>query len=213
METVRKILERKWKLIHQTFWFDRDNFEFLFDDFKEHLMETTELKGILSKLQEKKVIPSDFFKNKNENSSWRKIKDEYSDPIRDDFKLIERIYVFILNEIDFIKTKGNNEIKKETERLCFDENKSCLSYRNHTIKIRKFSDQYHALRIILKEPEEYIKEWFFSELTEKIDSEKNNDKTYYNAFYQLNQKLAIAGFPNFFITTRQSAKINTEYLS
>lgn len=95
----------------------------------------------------------------------------------------------------------------------FDASKSRLFVRGTEIKIQKFSDQYHALRIIFQDPKEVGKEWFFSEIGELVDKHKPDDKTYYNAIYQIRQKLKSEGFPEFFITTRHSAQINPKYLS
>jgi hypothetical protein len=97
--------------------------------------------------------------------------------------------------------------------LGFDPNKSRFYVRGKEMPIQKFSDQYHTLRIIFEDPHEISKEWFFSEIQEKVDKHKQNDKTYYNAINQIRIKLNAAGFPEFFKTTRQSVKINTEYLS
>lgn len=98
--------------------------------------------------------------------------------------------------------------------LYFDDEKSRLFVRGTEIKIRKFSDQYYALRIIFADQKEIGQEWFFSEMAEKYDSEADlDDKKFYNAVYQISQKARAGGFPDFFITTRQSAKINPKYLS
>jgi hypothetical protein len=108
------------------------------------------------------------------------------------------------------------EIGAESKQtnLYFDDDKSCLFIRGTEIKIRKFSDQYHVLRIIFSDPKEIRQEWFFSEMAEKYDCEADlDDKKFYNAVYQISQKAKTEGFPNFFITTRQSAKINPKYLS
>ncbi len=104
-------------------------------------------------------------------------------------------------------------VEPKQSNLYFDEDKSRLFIRGAEIKIRKFSDQYHALRIIFSNPKEVGQEWFFSEIAERVDSFNSNDKRYYNAIYQIGLKAKTEGFPDFFITTRQSAKINQKYLS
>lgn len=95
----------------------------------------------------------------------------------------------------------------------FDPDKSRLYVSGKEIKIRKFTDQYHTLRVIFEDPKEMGKEWFFSELVEKIDQHKPNEKRYYNALNQVRYKLVTAGFPDFFVTTTQSVKIRPKYLS
>ena len=102
---------------------------------------------------------------------------------------------------------------KKDDALAFDPAKSRLYVRGHEFVIRKFTEQYHALRIIFEKPEDTPQEWFFSELVERIDPKKPDEKRYYNAVYQIRGKLAKKGFPDFFITTKQSAKINPIYLS
>ena len=102
---------------------------------------------------------------------------------------------------------------KISTALSFDTNKARLYVRGHEVAIRKFSDQYHTLRIIFEKPEDVPQEWFFSEIAERVDEKKPGDKRYYNAVYQIREKLAKEGFPEFFITTKQSAKINPKYLS
>ncbi len=102
---------------------------------------------------------------------------------------------------------------KISTALSFDADKSRLYVHGHEVAIRKFSDQYHALRIIFEKPEDVPQEWFFSEIAERVDEKKPGDKRYYNAVYQIREKLAKEGFPEFFITTKQSAKINSKYLS
>ena len=96
----------------------------------------------------------------------------------------------------------------------FDLDQGILNVRDQKIKVRKFSDQYHALRIVFENQKDLGQEWFFSDIAEKYDlGGRFDDKKFYNAIYQINQKLKIASLPDFFITTRQSAKINPKYLS
>jgi hypothetical protein len=104
----------------------------------------------------------------------------------------------------------------QIEKGCvFNAEKSRLYIDKKEIKIRKFSNQYHLLRVIFKDQKEVGKEWFFSEIAEKVDhySKKNKNKKYYNAVFQIKKKLESVGLNDFFITTRQSLKINTKYLS
>jgi hypothetical protein len=100
------------------------------------------------------------------------------------------------------------------DNLYFDKNKSRLYIKSKEIKILKFKDEYNTLRIIFDNPDELDKEWFFSEIKERVDMYgKGDDKKYYNAIYQVGLKLAKKGIDDFFITTKQSVKINTKYLS
>lgn len=104
---------------------------------------------------------------------------------------------------------------QDFKNLSFDPDKSRLYIQGKPIKILKMSDQYHALRIIFEIPEDIGQEWFFSEISERVDKAKAADrkKRYYNALYQVGLKAAREGFPDLFIKTRQSAQINPKYLS
>lgn len=129
---------------------------------------------------------------------------------REMFDLYDRGFVFdvVLDKDVFL-----GGIKKE-EGTYFDSDKSRLYIKGKEIKITKLSDQYHTLNTIFKDEKETPKEWFFSEINEIIDPlAQSNDKKYYNAVYQINLKLKTKGIEDFFITTNQSVKINSEYLS
>lgn len=104
--------------------------------------------------------------------------------------------------------------KKLKTVLSFDEAKSILEVGEKIVKIRKMSDQYHLLKIIFEDQEEIGKEWFYSEIAEKYDREANlDDKKFYNAAYQISQKIARdTGIRDALITTTQSVRINPEYL-
>jgi hypothetical protein len=97
--------------------------------------------------------------------------------------------------------------------LAFDLDKSRFYVQGKVIKLLKFKDEYHTLRVMFENPDELAKEWFFSEIAERIDQYKIDDKKYYNAVYQLKLKLEKEGIKDFFITTKQSAKISPKYLS
>jgi hypothetical protein len=100
----------------------------------------------------------------------------------------------------------------KAKNLAFNPDKLLLHVRGKELKIRKNSDQFRALKIIFFDPKLVGQEWFFDDITDQL-GEENNDKRYYNATYQINQKLRGLGLPDFFVTTRHSAKINPEYLS
>jgi hypothetical protein len=98
-------------------------------------------------------------------------------------------------------------------KLHFDEDKSRFYVQGKEIKLLKFKDEYQTLKVMFEDPEGLNKEWFFSEIAEKIDDGNLDDKKYYNALYQLRIKLDKQGIKDFFITTAQSVKINKKYLS
>jgi hypothetical protein len=125
------------------------------------------------------------------------------------------------NFADFYKklTDRIRELKGEkskTNRLDFDSAKAILYIDQHEIRVQKFSDQYHLLRIIFEDKKESLREWFFSEVIERYDSKDDSlkPKKFYNAVYQLNRKIAIeTGIKNFFIITNQVFQVNKEYLN
>lgn len=106
-----------------------------------------------------------------------------------------------------------NETKGKV--LSFDADKSRFYVQGKEIKLIKFKDEYHTLRVIFENPAEISREWFFSEIREKIDpyASPDKDKKYYNAIYQTRLKLEKQGIKDFFITTKQSVKIDPKYLS
>ncbi len=106
-------------------------------------------------------------------------------------------------------------VASKQSNLYFDDDRSRLYVRGVEIKIQKNSDQYHALRIMFVDPKELAQEWFFDDIAERIDRSRPEEmvKRYYNAIYQVGLKLAAKGFPDFFITTKYSAKIDPKYLS
>lgn len=110
----------------------------------------------------------------------------------------------------------NKEVAAPTtkKRLSFDPETAIFSVDGKPVKFTKFSQQYHCLRIIFEHPDELAKDWFFSEIAEKIDSlGKLNDKTIYNAFSQIKIKIGLqAKVDDLFQTTAQSVKINKKYL-
>lgn len=110
-----------------------------------------------------------------------------------------------------IQPKFLNEVSPKN--LLFDSEKSIFYIKGNKIKIKKFGDEYHLLRIIFENPEELSQEWFFSDIKERVDRGEDNDKKYYNALYQIKQKLEKIGIKDFCTSTRQSLQINKKYLS
>lgn len=119
----------------------------------------------------------------------------------------------------FILQKFHNHLMEKLSpdkliivKFFFDVDKSVLIISNKNIKIRRFSDQYHLLRIIFESDSEISKDWFFSEIAE-LAGGGYEDKKFYNATDQIKKKIAVeTGIKDFFITTRQSLKINKDYL-
>jgi len=103
--------------------------------------------------------------------------------------------------------------EEATKKLTFDADKSRFYVQGKEIKLLKFKDEYHTLKVMFENADELAKEWFFSEIAEHIDESKMDDKKYYNAVYQIGLKLEKKGIKDFFIRTKQSVKISSKYLS
>ncbi len=81
------------------------------------------------------------------------------------------------------------------------------------LRVRKHTEQYHALRIIFENEDEIPKEWFFSEIGERIDKSKGyTDKQVHNYISAIKRRIAAEiGIKDFFMTTSQSVRINDRY--
>ncbi len=100
-----------------------------------------------------------------------------------------------------------------TKKVYFDTDKARLYVWGKETKLLKFKDEYHTLRVMFENPKDLAQEWFFSEIAEKVDDSNPTNKKYYNAIYQIRLKLEKQGINDFFITTKQSVKIDKKYLS
>lgn len=120
---------------------------------------------------------------------------------------LERVHLYLLKE-------ASNSTKVVEKNIGFNPDTSIFSVNNQEIKMRKFSDQYHTLRIIFQNSNEIGKEWFFSELAELIDPQKGyTDKDFHNYISAIKRRVSSdTGIKDLFITTNQSVKINSEYL-
>jgi hypothetical protein len=143
------------------------------------------------------LISDDVFKGMSTFFIFKPSRD-FSQKYEKHLEKLERISLGIKYDIRFIENK-------EQPLLCINDVK---------IKIKKFSDQYHFLRIIFLDKKEFSKEWFFSEIAERVDpTNKVKDKKYYNAVYQIENKLKATEFTDFFITTNQHVQINPNYIN
>ena len=96
----------------------------------------------------------------------------------------------------------------------FDEVSGILQINGTPIKFRKFTEQYHCLRILFSEVD-LSDEHFFSEIGIEIDSSqsKYTDKNMHNYFSAIKNRIATeTGIKDLFLTTNQSVRINPDYL-
>ncbi len=103
--------------------------------------------------------------------------------------------------------------ENQSKKISFDEDKGFLILNDSVIKFRKFTEQYHTLRIIFNN-KNLEKEWMFSEIAEQMDfAKKYTDKDFHNYFSAIKRRVsAETGLKDLFLTTNQSVKINKDYL-
>lgn len=133
-------------------------------------------------------------------------KDDAEDTTSDEQELFK---IRILH--NKILAKAAEQKIKKTE---FNAGTSVLKIGNKEIKFRKFTEQFHVLRVIFADPAESKKEWIFSEIAELIDESKDyTDKDFHNYFSAINRRVGTeTSVKDLFITTNQSVKINEDYL-
>lgn len=123
-----------------------------------------------------------------------------------------KILNFTIQKIQSVKERRNESSKNGA--VFFDADKALLCVQGKEVKFRKFTEQYHSLKIIFEKPEEILNEWMFSLIAESIDAQKEyTDKSFHNYFSGIKRKVATeTGIKDLFITTTQSVKINSDYL-
>lgn len=153
---------------------------------------------------------------------WKKIEENSLDrnPVFFDVKKVlpkvERFHMYIVAHFaEAHKALASVLERKDVDLLRFDSDACRLYVREKNFRFRRVSDQYDLLKVIFSDPAELGKEWFFDEVSEKVDPARPEEriKKYYNAAYQIGRKLASNGLPDFFTTTAHSVRINKSYLS
>lgn len=189
------------------------------DDIKESLNKKEIVKKIdISRFYEADSIPDIFpggieYSNIESKESQELLKNIKSETNRKLDYLREIKKTLKAKEFDK-KTSKKRKRRKNNYTFSFDSIKSILFIKNKSIKIKKLSDQYFLLKTLFENKSELNEEWFFSEIAEKYDiSSPPPDKKFYNAIYQLNQKIEReARIEKYFLTTNQTFQINPEYL-
>jgi hypothetical protein len=122
----------------------------------------------------------------------------------------EEIFRFRVFNNELITRITNHSDKK----LFFDKEKSILYISNSSIKFRKFTEQYHCLRVLFSNEKNLSEEHFFDEIADKIDHSKNyTNKQIHNYFYAIKNRISSkTGVEDLFLTTNQSITINSDYL-
>ncbi len=118
MDIIKTVLERKWKLIKHTFFYDKHTeLPLLFSDFQQYLKNTPELNKVVKRLSKIKVIPDNFLKR--DFNLIVENEEPVGSPYRDDFNLIGRIYNAVLNEIDMqaLHLENDTEINKKEIKI------------------------------------------------------------------------------------------------
>jgi hypothetical protein len=122
-----------------------------------------------------------------------------------------RVHAHLLKELAMKK----EEHPLENKGVSFNPARGILCVMGKEIKFRKFNEQYHTLGLIFSDPKDLRKEWFFSELAEKIDTVKEyDDKKFHNYLSAIKRRVSSeTSIKDLFITTTQSVKINPDYLN
>ncbi len=105
-------------------------------------------------------------------------------------------------------------IESPAIKVFFDAERSVLIIGKTEVKFRKHTDQFHTLRVIFYNQDEVKKEWFFSEIGEKMDKYKQySNKDLHNYLSAIKKRVSVeTSLSDIFITTNQSVKINGKYL-
>ena len=105
-----------------------------------------------------------------------------------DFKsYAQRVHTFITTEL--LKEENNEDAKGYCN---FDNDTSILTINGQKVKFRKHTEQYHTLRIIFEDKMELNREWFFSEIGEKMDQYKDyKDKDFHNYVSAIKKRIAV----------------------
>jgi|GEM_PF-1175640 hypothetical protein len=130
--------------------------------------------------------------------------------------------IFFQGKNQLEKTENKLEIYPESKKLKFN-----LSFL-HTIGILKIlakdgteykltiqgQVQKEVLRVIFQNPKNTYSEWGLGDISDTVGSEDVNEKSVYNAIYQLNKKvqIAIPEIKRLFELNKHSTRINTEYV-
>jgi len=122
-------------------------------------------------------------------------------------KRLERVHKYLIKELI------SDVVEDEKSHCSFNEATSTLVINEKKIKFRKHTEQYHTLRIIFENENEVSKEWFFSEIGEKMDRDKGyTDKQFHNYISAISRRIASeTSIKDFFITTNQSVRINDKF--
>lgn len=123
-------------------------------------------------------------------------------------------FILLPKTFDYLKETIEKIQATLTKSVSFDEEKSVLIIGKNEIEIRKNSNQFYILKAIFESNlDDNIQ---FDELGEKIDYEKNEEKTdkyWYNHIDPIKKKIfAQTGIDDFFITQTHSVQINPKYI-
>jgi len=97
--------------------------------------------------------------------------------------------------------------------LKFDVETGILTIESHSVTFRKFTEQFHCLRILFSDTVKLKSEWIFSEIAENMDSEhERSDKQVYNYFHAIKRRIASeSGIQDLFLMTTHSVRVNSDY--
>lgn len=135
-----------------------------------------------------------------------------------DFLRVARLRLSVQRIQNYLLEKLSDPVEEQPSRanarIRFDEKSGTLFIGKKKVKFRKFTEQYHTLRLMFENADHLREEWFFSEIGEKIDASKHySDKDFHNYFAAIKRRVATeTGLKDVFITTTQSVSLNPDYL-
>jgi hypothetical protein len=151
---------------------------------------------------------------------WQKTYKVYIDPNKaaiptdrkDAFFHAQRLHNDLIDKLTSAKPT-ETEVAPEVQ-ISFSPEKSALLINGKLVEITKFSDPYTLLKIMFEDSSRIYDEWFYSEMAEKFDRfGKLPEKKFYNATYQLKQKIQLkTGYDDVFTSTNHSIQLNPKYV-
>lgn len=146
--------------------------------------------------------------------SWDVVYDAYTKIKSQNEFEIEKYKPHLTRLHNNLMRKLAGEKNEKPNELSFDLSKGILNIGGEKVKISISSNQYQLLAIIFEDRNELFREWFFSEIRERMDmtGSLKDDKKIHNLANYFNSKIARkTGIKKFFKTTLHSLRINPDY--
>jgi hypothetical protein len=135
--------------------------------------------------------------------------------------LMKRYHLQVLSRfVEAEKALTNKDeilVEENITVVVFDKTISKLHVHGTFLKVRRNSNQFKLLSIVMSDIRELGREWDLLDVGREIDGGAEDDAVltdrYYQAGYQINKNLAIKGIIDFFLLTTDNLRINSRYLT